>query len=84
LRDSATLHLLLTAIGLTPVGSVYKDHTFNKETTPTSHETARYSSRIFTVQYKYIYITKHGRKQKNTEENKMNILPGNEPGPSSL
>jgi hypothetical protein len=33
-----------------PGGSVYKDHTFNKETAPTSHETAQYIARIFTVQ----------------------------------
>jgi hypothetical protein len=26
------IYLLLTAIGLMPGGSVYKDHTFNKET----------------------------------------------------
>jgi hypothetical protein len=32
------IYLLLTAIGLMPGGSVYKDHTFNKETAPTSHE----------------------------------------------
>jgi p-aminobenzoyl-glutamate transporter AbgT len=32
------LYLLLTAIGLMPGGSVYRDHTFNKETTHTSHE----------------------------------------------
>jgi hypothetical protein len=53
-----------------PSGSVYNDHTFNKEKTPTSyvkvhtshekhictsHEiTAQYIARIFTVQYKYI------------------------------
>jgi hypothetical protein len=29
---------LLTAIGLMPGGNVYKDHTFNKETAPTSQE----------------------------------------------
>jgi hypothetical protein len=32
-----------------PGGSVYKDHTFNKET-------AQYIARIFTVQYKYMNI----------------------------
>jgi hypothetical protein len=36
-----------------------------------------------TAQYKYMNITKQ-QKTENTEENKMNILPGNEPGPSSL
>jgi hypothetical protein len=65
-----------------PGGSVYKDHSFNKETHLT--KTAQYIARIFTVQYKYMNITKHSIKQKILEENKMNILPGNEPGPSSL
>jgi hypothetical protein len=36
------IYLLLTAIGLMSGGSVYKDHTFNKETAPTFHETAKY------------------------------------------
>jgi hypothetical protein len=68
-----------------PVGSVYKDHTFNKETAHLT-KTAQYVSRIFTVQYKYINITKHSRKQntegntENTKEKKVNILPGKEPG----
>jgi hypothetical protein len=64
-----------------------------------SHETAQYIARTFTVQYKYmnihstkqyIYISttqvhEHYETQYKTEniQNKMNILPGNEPGPSS-
>jgi hypothetical protein len=32
------IYLLLTVIRLMPGGNVYKDRTFNKETTPTSHE----------------------------------------------
>jgi hypothetical protein len=49
------LLLLLTAIGLMPGGSVYKDHTFNKETAHLTY-TAQYIARIFTVQYKYMNI----------------------------
>jgi hypothetical protein len=52
-------------------GNVYKDHTFSKETAPTSHEkahnltkTAQYMARFLTVQYKYMNIIEHGRKQK--------------------
>jgi hypothetical protein len=33
-----------------PGGSVYEDHTFNKETALTSHKTSQYIARIFTVQ----------------------------------
>jgi hypothetical protein len=40
---------LLTAIGLMPGGSVYKEHTINKET---AHLTE--IARIFTVQFKYM------------------------------
>jgi hypothetical protein len=40
---SIYIYLLLTAIGLMPGGSVYKDHTLNKET-------AQYIAPIFTVQ----------------------------------
>jgi hypothetical protein len=54
-----------------PGGSVYKDHTFNKETAPTSHETAQYIHRNFhstiqvhTIQYMYMNTTKYVRKQK--------------------
>jgi hypothetical protein len=56
-------------------------------------KTAQYIARIFTVQYKYmnihsiIHVHEHYKTQQeteNTEENRMNILPGNEPGPSSL
>jgi hypothetical protein len=43
-------------------GSVYKDHTFNKETAHLT-KTAQYIARIFTVQYKYMNVTKH-KKQK--------------------
>jgi hypothetical protein len=78
----AYIYLLLTAIVLMPGGSVYKDHTFNKVTAHLT-KTAQYIARIFTVQYKYMNITKQ-QKTENTEENKINILPGNEPGPSSL
>jgi hypothetical protein len=46
-----------------PGGSVYKDHTINKETTHLT-KTAQYITQIFTVQYKYMNITKHSRKQK--------------------
>jgi hypothetical protein len=80
-----------------PGDSVYKNHTFSKETAHTSHETARYIAQIFTVQYKYmnfhstikyicistIQVHEHyttQQKTEYTEENKMNILPGNEPG----
>jgi hypothetical protein len=41
-------------------------------------------ARIFTVQYKYMNITKYGRKQKIQTKTRMNILPGKEPGPPSL
>jgi hypothetical protein len=63
------VYLLLTAIGLMPGGSVYKDHTFNKETVPTSRENSTIH-RTNTIQvyehpqYKYMNIRKHGRKQK--------------------
>jgi hypothetical protein len=48
------LYILLTTIRLMSGGSVYKDHTFNKET-------AQYIAQIFTVQYKYmnVYSTVH-------------------------
>jgi ABC-type glutathione transport system ATPase component len=81
-------------------GSVYKDHTFNKETAHLT-KTAQYIARIFTVQYKYmnihstiqyIYISriqvhehyKTQQKTENTEEKKTNILLGKEPEPSNL
>jgi hypothetical protein len=50
------LLLLLTAVGLMPGGSVYKDKI---------HEHPQYN----TVQYKYMNITKHKKQkiQKNTE-----------------
>jgi hypothetical protein len=95
-------YLLLTATGHMPGGSVYEAHTFNKETDPTSHEIARYITRIFKVQVhehsQYIYIGtiqvhEHYKTQEreNTEKTQKirkdtestNILPGNEPGPSS-
>jgi uncharacterized protein YqgQ len=41
------IYLLLTAIGLMPGGSVYKDHTFNKETAHTSHENSTIKSHEF-------------------------------------
>jgi hypothetical protein len=47
-----------------PGGSVYKDHTFNKDTAYTYTKTAQYTTRISTVQYKCMNITKHSRKQK--------------------
>jgi hypothetical protein len=70
------LYILLTAIGLMPGGSVYKDHIFNNKTAHLM-KTAQYIARIFTVQvhehpqcntvhihkYKYMNITKH-KKQK--------------------
>jgi hypothetical protein len=56
LRHIDFILLLLTATGLMPGGSIYKDHTFNKETAPTSHETAHTSHDISTVQYKCINI----------------------------
>jgi hypothetical protein len=49
--------LLLTAIGLMPGGSVYKDHTFNKETEHTSHEFSQYMNIHSTIQYIYISTT---------------------------
>jgi hypothetical protein len=65
-----------------PGGSVYKVHTFKMET-------AQYITRIFTIQYNYMKITKHYKTENteentNTDQNKMIILPGNEPGPSSI
>jgi hypothetical protein len=55
-----------------PGGSVYEDHTFNKETAHTSHENSTIHGTDFhsTIQvheypqYKYMNITKHSRKQK--------------------
>jgi hypothetical protein len=75
------LYLLLTAIGLMPGDSVYEDYTFKKETASTSHETAQYIARIFTVQYKHRnihstiqvhehYRTQETENQKNTENTK--------------
>jgi hypothetical protein len=70
-----------------PGGSVYKDHTFNKETAQYVHVTNFHS----TIQYIYIstiQVHEHYKTQetehteKNTEN--TNIVPGNEPGPSSL
>jgi hypothetical protein len=67
------IYFLLTAIGLMPGGSVYKDHTFNKETAPicTSHENStiqctNFHSKIqvYEHKYKYMNITKHSRKKK--------------------
>jgi hypothetical protein len=62
-----SIYLLLTAIGLKPGGSVYKDHTFNKETAPTSHENStihvhhtNFHSTILVhehPQYKYMNIS---------------------------
>jgi hypothetical protein len=46
-----------------PGGSVYKDHTFNKET-------AQYIARIFTVQYKYMNINTSTWTLQNTAENR--------------
>jgi hypothetical protein len=94
------IYLLLTAIGLMPVGSVYKDHTFNKEPAHLTN-TANYITRIFAVQYKYMNIhstiqyiysyisTIQVHEYYETQETKSagkdtSILPGNEPGPSSL
>jgi hypothetical protein len=78
-----------------PGGSVYKDHAFNNETAHLT-KTAQYIARIFTVQCKYMNITKHKKQKKNrvntwkntrkygkNTEN-TNIVPGKEPGPSSL
>jgi hypothetical protein len=60
------IYLLLTAIGLMSGGSVYKDHTFNKET---GHmhltNTTQYIARIFTVQVHQHYKTQ--QKTGNTE-----------------
>jgi hypothetical protein len=52
------IYLLLTAIRPTPGGSVYEDHTFNKETSHLT-KTAQYITRIFTVQYKYMSISRN-------------------------
>jgi hypothetical protein len=74
--------LLLTAVGLMPGGSVYKDHTFNKET-PTSHENSTIHRTNF---HSTILVHEHYKTQQkteNTEEKKMNMLPGNETRPSS-
>jgi hypothetical protein len=66
-----------------PGGNVYKYHTFNKETAPSSHETAQYKyMNISTIQVHEHYKTE--QKTENTEENKINILPGVEPGPPNL
>jgi hypothetical protein len=62
-----------------PGGSVYKDHTFNKETAHKSHEnrtihrtnchsTIQYMNIHSTIQvhehkYRYMNVTKHSRKQ---------------------
>jgi hypothetical protein len=49
LKRNGLIYILLTAIGLMPGGSVYKDHTFNNETAYL-RKTAQYIARIFTVQ----------------------------------
>jgi hypothetical protein len=69
-----------------------------KETAPTSHEnstihrTNLHSTILVREHPQYIYIStiqvhEHYKTQENTEnteENKINVLPGNEPGHSSL
>jgi hypothetical protein len=85
LRGFIFIYLILTSFGLMPGGCVYKDHlVFNKKTAYTSHENSTKHRTNFhrTVQVHEHYKTQ--QKTKNTEENKMNILPGKEPGPSSL
>jgi hypothetical protein len=65
--------LLLTAIGLMPGGSVYKDHAFNKETAHTSDENSTIHRTDFhsTVQVHQHYETR--QRTENTEENKLQI-----------
>jgi hypothetical protein len=46
-----------------PDGNVYKDHSFKKERAHLT-ETAQYMLRSFSVQYKYMKITKYSRKRK--------------------
>jgi hypothetical protein len=58
------MYSLKYAIERMPGGSVYKDHTFNKETAHTSHENSTIHRTNFHSKYKYMNITKHSRKQK--------------------
>jgi hypothetical protein len=67
------IYLLLNAIGFMPGGSVYKDHTFKNETANLT-KTAQYIARIFTVQYKYMNITKH-KKQKIQKKHRKCMKP---------
>jgi hypothetical protein len=73
------VYLLLTAIGLMPGGSVYKDHTFNKETAHLTYTAQyKYMNIYSTIQYIYINtkqmnITQHKKQKiqkKNTENTK--------------
>jgi hypothetical protein len=75
-----------------PGGNVYKDHTFNKETTHTSHEFSQYNTvhmHNYNTSTWTLQNTRNRKYRKNTENTKKNtestnVLPGNEPGPSSL
>jgi hypothetical protein len=74
------IYILLTAIGLIPGDSVYKDHTFNKEAAPASHENSTVHRTNFhsTIQVHEHYKTQH--ETENTEE----LNPGRQAYSSSL
>jgi hypothetical protein len=64
------IYLLLTAIGLMHSGSVYKAHTFNKETAHKSHESSTVDRTNFhsTIQVHEHYKTAENRKYRRKQD----------------